>query len=130
MGFFSWKTSDTNKSISNVYSSRGALPVYLVTPFGDYIKEDEYGGYGVFGGYDVYALVAKWNCPQKCNGDIDHDRLIGIDIACYDNAKLKYPIKFAESRIPYDDLAPAEDCEYQGYFYDDDSWEDDEEEDY
>ena len=32
MGFFSWKTSDTNKSISNKYSDRGALPVYLYCP--------------------------------------------------------------------------------------------------
>ena len=61
MGFFSWKTSDTNKSISNAYSKRGALPVYVLCPDGTTIYEDEYEGYGVFGGYDIFDLVAEWN---------------------------------------------------------------------
>lgn len=133
MGFFSWKTSDTQKSISNVCSSRGALPVYLVTPQNKKIYEPEYEGYGVFGGYDAYALLAKWNCPAKCNGDEEHDRLIGIDIGCYPEqiAKLKYPLKFAEDpRKNYEDLEAAENCPNQGYFYDDEEPDDEDEEDW
>lgn len=125
MGFFSWKTSDTDKSISNCYSERGALPVYLITPYDEAIYEENYEGYGEFGGYDAYALLAKWNRPNECNGDVDHDRLIGIRIGCYDEqmAKLKYPLKFAENKnARYEDLAPATSCDCQGYFYNDEYW--------
>ena len=131
MGFFSWKTSDTNRSISNVHSSRGAFKVYVLIPNefgGGYIEEDSYDGYGRFGGEDIYALVARWNCPEKCNGDDEHDRLIGIDIACYDrdNASLKYPIKITEYPTKYEYASPSNSCEDQGYFY----WDEEDEEEY
>lgn len=129
MGFFSWKTADTLRSISNSSSVRGALPVYLITPDNEKIYEPEYEGYGIFGGYDAYQLLAQWNVPEQCNGDIDHDRIVGIHIGCYDKdmAKLKYPLKFAEaSHWNYDDLEYSESCPDQGFFYeeedDDDDW--------
>ena len=134
MGVFSWKTSDTKRSISGRDSSRGAFPVYLVTPQNEKILETQYEGYGIFGGYDAYALLAKWNKPEFCNGDVEHDRGIGITIGCYDeeNARLRYPLKFAENpNANYNELPPAERCEYQGYFYwddqEDEEWEDGEE---
>ena len=122
MGFFSWKTSDTNKSISNVYSSRGSFRVFVLIPQefgGGFIVEDSYEGYGRFGGEDIYALVAKWNCPEKCCGDVEKDRIVGIDIACYDedNAALKYPIKITEKLMRYEDASPSNGCEDQGFFY-------------
>lgn len=122
MGFFSWNTSDTNKSISNKYSIKGALPVYIPIPKefgGGYIKENNYEGYGEFGGKDIYALVARWNKPELCCGNDDEDREIGIRIACYDedNAKLKYPIKITEYPCLYEDAEPSTNCEYQGFFY-------------
>lgn len=122
MGFFSWKTSDTGKSITNRYSSAGALPVYLYCPDGSKIYEPDYEGYGDFGGHDAYALLARWNCPDKCSGEEEKDRSIGIHIGCYDEqmASLKYPLKFAESPdFTYEELEPAESCPYQGYFLDD-----------
>ena len=122
MGFFSWKTSDTNKSISNIYSSRGTFPVYVLCPDGVKLYEDNYQGYGVFDGKDIYALVANWNMPELCNGDEEHDRNIGIDIACYDsqNANLKYPIKIVEDGdLKYYDVPPSKNCPEQGFFYDD-----------
>lgn len=48
MGFFSWITADTNKSISNAYSRLGTFPVYVLIPQefgGGYIMETEYEGY-------------------------------------------------------------------------------------
>lgn len=137
MGFFSWKTSDTDKSISNVYSARGAFPVYVLIPEefgGGSIKEKCYGGYGEFGGRDIYALVAQWNRPAECkcaDGNFHPDekiRDIGIDIACGSqrNAGLKYPIKITEYPMQYKDAKPSADCEYQGYFYPEtegDEWE-------
>ena len=121
MGFFSWETSDTNKSIPNIYSSRETFPVYLLLPDGGLIKETTYEGYGIFGGKDVYALVANWNVPDLCNGNESHDRNIGIDIACAakQNANLQYPIKFVEDpKLKYKNIAPSKGCKYQGYFYD------------
>ena len=133
MGFFSWITSDTHESISNAYSDRGALPVYLYCPDGTKIYEPDYQGYGDFGGHDAYALLAEWNCPEKCTGNEEDDRYIGIDIGCYDEqmAKLKYPLKFAESdEYTYEELEPAVSCPNQGYFYpeDEDEYEEEEEE--
>lgn len=131
MGFFSWKTSDTDKSISNTYSKRGTFPVYLLVPkefqnkYGKYIEEKEYEGYGVFGGFDAYTLVAIWNEPGRCKKDgewlpEDEIRGIGIEIACYDkdNASLKYPIKLVENKdLDYEKVKPSINCPDQGYFY-------------
>ena len=136
MGFFSWLTCDTQKSISNTYSVRGAFTVYLLIPRefgGGYIREDDYEGYGIFGGRDAYALVAQWNCPEKCCGDDGKDRRVGIDIACYNkqNMNLKYPIKIAEHPIPYEAAAYSPNCPEQGFFYPEEfDDEEDDEEDY
>ena len=119
MGFFSWKTSDTKKSISNTSSSRGPLPVYLITPDNEKIYEPHYQGFGVFGSFDAYALLAKWNVPEECNGNIEHDRLIGIVLEI-ERGPAKFPLKFAENpECSYDDLPPAQDDPAQGYFYND-----------
>lgn len=63
MGQFSWIYSDTNKQLlDDVYAE-----TYLLVPkpfqdkYGKAIYEDCYGGYGDFGKYDVYELVALWN---------------------------------------------------------------------
>lgn len=64
MGFFSWKTSDTDRSIPNIYSKRDTFPVYVLIPEefgGGYIEEYQYNGYGDFGGRDIYELVVDWN---------------------------------------------------------------------
>lgn len=124
MGFFSWLTSDTHESISNSSSSRGALPVYLVTPDNEHIFEPNYEGYGVFGGFDAYALLAKWNAPEKCTGDTEHDRSVGIGIE-FSGEPISFPLKFSTSKTSrYESLPPAETCPYQGYFYEE---EDDDE---
>lgn len=123
MGFFSWKTSDTDKSVSNSYSSRGVFTVYLLDNKGNKYREDNYEGYGVFGGKDAYQLVAEMNCPEKCTGDIEHDRLIGIELSFGKEGQEvnpDYPIKIVESsEIGYDQVNESESCPDQGYFYDD-----------
>lgn len=133
MGFFSWMTSDTNKSVSNMFSNRGALPVCVLCPDGGKIIEENYEGYGVFGGYDIFVLLAKWNKPESCKDiegnwiDEDLIRHLGIDINY--SGEVKYPIKIVEdSSLGYDDVGASESCPEQGFFYDDE--EDDEDEDY
>jgi hypothetical protein len=61
MGFFSWFTSDTEKSIANNYSTRSTFPVHMVTEDGMVFTENNYEGYGVFGGKDLYVLIAELN---------------------------------------------------------------------
>ena len=57
MGQFSWYTCDTVKPVLD----NEEKTVYLLNPFGENIKETCYDGYGHFGKYDVYELVAQWN---------------------------------------------------------------------
>lgn len=60
MGFFSWKTSDTNESITNIHCSYHDADqvAYLLQPNGKSpIAEASYNGYGVFGGLDAYEWI-------------------------------------------------------------------------
>lgn len=134
MGFFSWKTCDTGESIFNTYSDRETVSVAMVDDKGNVYIEDEYGGYGEFGGKDYYQLVAEMNVPDKCNGDVDHDRMLGIDIVFKDNKsgnivgedklKIKVPILVSSNILRYnkdykklwETTLPPVTCEYQGYF--------------
>lgn len=98
--------------------------LYLYCPDGTIIEELEYDGYGTFGGQDAYALLARWNLPELCNGDDDNDRGFGIDLfftASGDgqNMDMKYPLKFSFSpHKKYEDLPVALYCETQGFIDD------------
>lgn len=134
MGFFSWKTCDTDESIFNTYSDRETIPIAMVDDKGNTYIEDEYEGYGVFGGKDYYQLVAEMNVLEKCNGDVDHDRILGINIVFKDNPsgdismedkfKIKVPILVSASLLHHtrdykklwEITRPPVSCEYQGYF--------------
>lgn len=125
MGFFSWITSDTQRSIANSYSTRKTFKVYMITENGQVFTEPNYEGYGEFGGKDFYELVAELNGLQS-------DRDKGIDLVFNDNpsgeynGSFKYP-KLVEN-LPanignwkqyWDSLPYPTSCEEQGYFYGD-----------
>ena len=68
MGFFSWHTNDTRLVIWNRFAckdfyvkGRKVRTVYLIDNKGNKYKEDNYEGYGVFGGKDFYVVVAEMN---------------------------------------------------------------------
>lgn len=117
MGFFSWKTQDTHKSIANRFSNRPTFRVYMVNPVNDeYWIEEDYEGYGVFGGKDFYELLAEINGKGS-------NRDAGITLAFSDtNEEILSPVlveDLSKAKDFYDYNVTPENCEYQGYFYPD-----------
>lgn len=117
MGQFSWLDCITQEQIVDGRTRKS----YVLVPKqfgGGHIVEECYEGYGVFGGRDVFQLVAEWNSPEKCNGDVDHDRLVGIGIACNDedNCMLRFPIKITHNPdAVYERCAPSKGDPNQGW---------------
>jgi hypothetical protein len=120
MGFFSWRTQDTDRSIANKYSNRETFIVFMIDDKGNYWMEDNYDGYGEFGGKDFYELLAEMN-------GLDSDRGEGIDLA-FSGKPYKSP-NLVERKVDwvYTEEEP-ESCDDQGYFYG--GYEEDEEDDY
>lgn len=113
MGFFSWNTQDTGKSIANRYSGRPTFTVYMVNPLTDeYYKEDNYEGYGVFGGKDYYELLAEMQ-------GLGSNRDEGIRISFDNTTEIDYYPVLVEDLSKAKEYYGAEptNCEYQGYFY-------------
>ena len=50
MGFYSWITQDTGRSIANAYSGLETFNVIMTDDKGNQFAEEDYEGYGVFGG--------------------------------------------------------------------------------
>jgi len=84
MGFFSWHTQDTNKVIWNCYGD-GTSTVYMIDNKGNQWREDNYGGYGVFGGKDYYELLAEMN---GLSGEGEELREAGIKLGCSEEPHL------------------------------------------
>mgnify|MGYP000672144913 CR=1 FL=1 len=108
MGFFSFKTDDTNESIPNIYqSAHEAFTVYMRDNAGNTFIESAYDGYGVFGGVDIYELMAEMNQLT-----ISRDEMIHLH---FSNRIYLYPAlyRFDDSTSPGQMI----DCELQGYFY-------------
>ena len=71
-GQFSWMTQDTGQQIGS--QDENKIPVYMFDDKGKYYYENDYDGYGVFGGMDYYELLDQMN-----GGSGDRSR--GIDLA-------------------------------------------------
>ena len=121
MGFFSWKTADTNETIWNRYAievnpAHQCKPVYLLQPNGMApILEPSYEGYGDFGGIDALEWLAEMNGKGK-------DRSEGIELMHGVPGKDKpepprFPLKFSFDRnAVYEDLPASPDDDNQGFF--------------
>ena len=133
MGFFSWKTQDTDRSIPSHYSNRKTFSVQMMDNKGNVFTEDNYEGYGRFGDKDFYELLAEMNgFESDKTGDeyTDEARGFGINLAFKDNPNgigtkgVLYPnlIEQADGWV-YNESGP-DNCEYQGYFYDETDYDD------
>ena len=141
MGFFSWKTQDTDRSIPSQYSNRKTFRVQMLDNKGNVWTETEYEGYGVFGGKDFYELLAEMNgfvsqkgLSYEVDGEAytDEARGFGISLAfSKDNHSgigtegVYYPNLVEQADGWVYEMAGPDNCEFQGYFYDDESDEDD-----
>ena len=134
MGFFSWKTQDTDKSIPSQYSNRKTFRVQMLDNKGNVWTEDNYEGYGVFGGKDFYELLAEMN-GIEIDKDIENyeDRLRGAGISLafskgnnsgIGTEGVYYPNLVEDAKGWVYEMAGPDNCEFQGYFYDEDDYED------
>lgn len=114
MGFFSWKTKDTGRSIANRHSKRPTFTVYMHDHKGGVHVEKNYEGYGLFGGVDYYELLAMMN-GRSINATI------GIELAFYEGSdeKILFPqlTENPQPPAPEEFYIECERCEDQGYFY-------------
>ena len=134
MGFFSWHTCDTDRSIANQYSGEETFTVHMITPDGRVFTESNYDGYGEFGEKDFYELLAELN-------GLGSNRDAGIDLSFEGNPMgddtqgVIYP-KLVEDLDPenvieqYNSLPNPKSCRAQGFFYDDEDEYEDEDEEY
>lgn len=109
MGFFSWKTQDTNRSIPNNSSGKKTFSVTMIDNKGNSWTETDYEGYGVFGGKDFYELLAEMNGLEG--------RSNGIAL-CFSDKPFISPNLNENPEAKWRNR-PPEDCEFQGFFYDD-----------
>ena len=107
MGFFSWKTQDTDKSIANHYSKKPVFSVTMTDNKGNKWHEHNYEGYGEFDGKDFYELVAEMN------GKTGRDA--GINIAFSKKPHIQ-PNLTEDYEWEWVDEHPKT-CTAQGFFY-------------
>ena len=128
MGQFSWKTSDTDESI---WSDHPHPPVFMRDDKGNGWREDDYEGYGEFGGKDYYALLANMNGIDTGNDGADRQQ--GILMFFEDNSRgigmvavnrgLKLPTLAHDKELAWETLTPPNICPHQGWFPVEDDWE-------
>jgi hypothetical protein len=127
MGFFSWMTSDTGRSIANQHSRLRPFTVHMITEDGQVFTENNYDGYGEFGGKDFYELLAELNGEKtrsegitlsfKDNPSGDYNGLFKMP-KLVENLNTHVPRgdndqwKAYFNSLPYPDICPD-----QGFFY-------------
>ena len=127
MGFFSWNTQDTDKSIANQYSNRKTFRVQMMDNKGNVWTEDNYEGYGRFGSKDYYELLAEMNgFTSDKTGEVytDEARGEGITLAFDGNGSgvgtegVYYPNLVEQAKGWRYEMGGPDSCDFQGYFYD------------
>ena len=109
MGFFSWHTQDTGRSIANTHSRHKTFTVYMLDNQGNVWEENNYDGYGVFGDKDFYELLAEMN-------GLESDRQKVINLAFSGKSYTSPNLVESKSNWEYTTEEP-EHCSDQGFFY-------------
>lgn len=116
-------TQDTGESIPSKYSNRATFPVYMYDDKGNVWKEEEYEGYGVFGGKDYYELLSEMNGGPS---DRSHGLALTFADGYHDgmNPNVKHPNLVTRDTWKWVNEVP-DNCPDQGYFYEDEENEED-----
>lgn len=128
VGYFSFNTSDTGRSIANSASTLDTFKVIMKDNDGNSWTELDYDGYGEFGGKDFYELLAEMNGQSTRDEGIELIFAEGNHSGCLLNALSRgvvAPILVEDDSLDFDDVEPPENCEYQGFFYEDEDDYDD-----
>ena len=135
MGCFSCKTQDTDNSIANEHSNRKTFRVQMIDNKGNVWTEDNYDGYGRFDGKDYYELLAEMNgfvsekYEKGTEEYTDEARGFGITIAFKDNGSgvategVYYPNLIEKANGWVYEMGGPDSCDYQGYFYNDEDFD-------
>ncbi len=107
MGLFSWMTQDTNQSIAVEGSRRRTFTAIMEDNKGNRWVENNYQGYGEFGGKDFYDLL------DEMNGGVG-DRMDGVVLAF--SGKSFISPSLSEWGGYFGGEEPTT-CPDQGYFY-------------
>jgi hypothetical protein len=107
MGFFSWETQDTRRSIPSIYSIRKTFKVIMIDNKGNKWIESSYEGYCVFGGKDFFELLAEMNGGST--------KEFGIELY-FSNQPCLSPNLIENDNWIWKNKKPKQ-CKYQGYFY-------------
>jgi hypothetical protein len=120
MGFFSWKTSE-GQSIANAHSDRLTFTVWMVLPDGTKYQEDCYGGYGEFGGEDIFRVISRLNGGESDDTKDMRSNGVALCGAAEDGIRTDVilPRFTSDPTKKWEDLKDPERCPAQGYFYDD-----------
>ena len=110
MGFFSFKTHDTHKSIWNWHTGL-SFPVQMTDNKGNRWIEDSYSGYGMFGGKDYYELLAEMNGKTT--------REQGIDLYFAESKNTLCPNLSEDMQWIWRNER-TDDCPWQGFFANED----------
>jgi hypothetical protein len=102
---------------------------------GNVWTEDNYEGYGRFGGKDYYELLAEMNgFTSDKTGEVytDEARGEGITLAFDGNGSgvatkgVYYPNLVEQAKGWRYEMGGPDSCDFQGYFYDETDYDDDE----
>jgi len=116
MGFFSWIKSNDKKPVRNRFAEDGPTPCKMIAPDGREWIEDNYQGYGVFGGMDFYELLADLNPPQDRVLEDWEKRIYGIELD-FSGKDVKRPKIVSQGcRKAWEDLPDSKIDPLQGYF--------------
>lgn len=135
MGCFSWVTQNSNRSIimegygTRRYPSRTC---YMWDNAGRRWREEQYEGYGMFGGKDYYVLLAEMNRAYGPEVTEEQKRNDGIAFEFSERLSLVYPNLTDCKEWTWKNEQPNR-CINQGssnHFYDGDDSSDDEDNDY
>ena len=109
MGQFSWIAQDTDRSISSITPR----PITMVDNKGNKWTENEYEGYGEFQGKDFYQLLAEMNKVDGLTGNVNADRVLGINLY-FSKEKFISPNLFEDEKLEWVNKTPK-DCPEQGW---------------